>query len=129
MQKGPKFIKKICNITVPPPTFRDIVTLLDPGFVCLRCRGLARPIDGHQVTEVVGDKTLDVVDKFCYLCNTLCSVGGCRSLSAIIKRCKDASGKFRKLLPILTSRKLYLLVRSRGYNSCVQPSMGNLGPK
>ena len=94
----------------------------DPGYVCPRCRGLARPIDGRPVTEVVvGDQTLDVVDEFCYLGDTLSSGGGCTS--AIINRCKVAWGKFRKLLPILTSRNLPLLVRGRVYNSCVRPTM------
>ena len=40
----------------------------DPNFVCPRCAGLARPIDGRSVTEVVVDgKKLEVVDEFCYL--------------------------------------------------------------
>ena len=58
----------------------------DQGYVCPRCHGLTRPIDGQPLTEVVvGDQTLDVVDKFCYLGDTLSSVGCCTS----------AWGKFR----------------------------------
>ena len=94
----------------------------DPEFVCPRCSGLARPIDGRPVTEVViDDRTLDVVDEFCYLGDMLSSGGGCTS--AIINRCKVAWGKFRKLLPILTSRNLPFLVRGRVYNACVRATM------
>ena len=52
---------------------------------------LARPNDGPPVTEVVvGDKTLDVVDVFCYLGDILSSGRGCTS--AIINICKVARG-------------------------------------
>ena len=94
----------------------------DSGSLCPRCRGLARPIDGCPVTEVViGDKTLDVVDLFYYLGDTLSSGGVCTS--AIINRCKVAWSKIRKWLSILTSRNLSLLVCGRVYYSCVRPTM------
>ena len=71
---------------------------------------IACPIDWRLVTEViVGDKTLDVVDRFCLLGDTLSSGSGC--ISAIIHRCKVALGKE---LPILKSMNLPLLVRGRG---------------
>ena len=76
---------------------------------------MTRPIDGRPVTEVVvGDKTLDVVDEFCYLGDTLSSGGDCTS--AIINRCKVAWGKLRKSLLILTPRNLPFLGLSRVYN-------------
>ena len=94
---------------------------VDLGFVWPRCRGFACPIDGRPVTDVVGDKTLDVVDDFCYLGDTLSPGDNCTS--AIINKCKVVWGKFRKLLPILTSRNLPLLVCGRVYISCVRPTM------
>ena len=47
------------------------------------------------------DKKLDVVDSFCYLGDTIGAGGGC-DLS-VITRIRSAWGKFRELLPILTS--------------------------
>ena len=53
--------------------------------------------------DVVGTK-LDMEASFCYLGDMLCSSGGCDS--AIVARCCVAWVKFRKLLPVLTSRHL-----------------------
>ena len=52
----------------------------DPNYICPRCKGESRPIDGPTVTEVLVDGTmLDVEDTFCYLGDMLCSDGGCDS--------------------------------------------------
>ena len=70
--------------------------------VCLRCQALARPIDSRAFTEVDTDcNMLDVEATFCYLKDTLDAGGGCAT--AIATRCCVAWGKFRKLLPVLTS--------------------------
>ena len=45
---------------------------------------------------------MNVKDTFCYLGDMLCSDQGCDSV--IAARCCAAWGKFRKLLPVLTSR-------------------------
>ena len=75
----------------------------DPEFKCARCLHLARPLDGRPVTEVeVGECKLEVVSSFCYLGDTICAGGGCEL--ATITRAKSAWGKFRMLLPILSSR-------------------------
>ena len=59
----------------------------DPGYVCPRCQGIVRPIDGRPITEVPVDNTqLEVVDRFVYLGDKL-SIG--------INRCGIAWGKFR----------------------------------
>ena len=59
----------------------------------------------QTVTEVdVNSTMLDVEATFCYLGDMLRSSWGCDS--AIAARCCVAWGKFRKLLPVLTSRHL-----------------------
>ena len=94
----------------------------DPDYVCPRCRGLSRPIDGRPETEIVVDGvSLEVVDEFCYLGDMLGSGGGCAN--AITTRCGIAWGKFRDLLPILTSRHLPLHVRGRVFSTCVRTAM------
>ena len=47
--------------------------------------------------DIVGTK-LDVEATFCYICDMLCSGGGCGS--AIAARCCVALGKYKKLLPV-----------------------------
>ena len=99
--------------------FQDCNTQLsaDLSFVCPRCQGKARPIDGRPATAIpVDDCLLDVESEFCYLGDMLSASGGCTQ--AIIARCRVAWGKFRKLLPILTSRHLSPLVRGRVFNLC-----------
>ena len=60
--------------------------MVNPNYVCCRCYGEARPIDGRIVNEVDVDGTmLDVEVTFCYLGDMLCSDGGCDS--AIAVRC------------------------------------------
>ena len=94
----------------------------DPDYVCPRCRGVARPIDGRPVTCVEVDGTpLDVEASFCYLGDMLCSGGGCDR--AIAARCCAAWGKFRRLLPLLTNRHLSLKTRGRIFNACVRSTM------
>ena len=51
----------------------------------------------------------------------LCAGGGCDS--AIAARCCVAWGKFRKLLPILTTRHLSPKVRGKVYTACVRSAM------
>ena len=79
---------------------------LNPDYRCGRCKGTARPIDGRPHNEwlIVQDKKLDVVDSFCYLGDTIGAGGAC-DLS-VITRIRSEWGKFRELLPILTSRAL-----------------------
>ena len=95
-----------------------------PGYVCLRCQGhpSVRPIDGRPHTSVsLGSTTLEVVDEFCYLGDMIGAGGGCEN--AIITRCSVAWGKFRKLLPILSSRHIPFTVRGRVFNACVRSAM------
>ena len=63
-------------------------------------------------------KKLDVVDSFCYLGDTIGAGGGC-DLS-VITRIRTAWGKFRELLPILTSRALSYITRGQIYSTYIR---------
>ena len=74
------------------------------------------------MTEVdINGTMLDVEATFCYLGDMLCSGGGCDS--AIAARCCAAWGKFRKLLPVLTTRHLSPKIRGKVYEACVRSAM------
>ena len=91
-------------------------------YVCPRCRDQARPIDGRPVSQVeVDGSLLDVEASFCYLGDMLCAGGGFEL--AIITRCCTAWGKFKKLLPILTSKHVSLLTRGKLFEACVRAAM------
>ena len=47
----------------------------------------------------------------------LCACGGCKL--AIITRCSTAWGKFKRLLPILTSKHVSRRTRGKVFNACV----------
>ena len=64
---------------------------------------------------------MGVEDNFCYLGDMLGAGGGCTQ--AVIARCGVAWRKFRKLLPVLTSRHLLFKVKGMMYNSCVRAVM------
>ena len=67
----------------------------------------------------------------CYLGEMLCCGGGCGS--AIAARCCVFWGKFRKHLPVATSRHLSHKMRGKMYEACVRSAMlhgsENWGPK
>ena len=92
----------------------------NPDYHCSRCKGTARPIDGRPRNEwlLMQDKKLDVVDSFCYLGDTIGAGGGC-DLS-VITRIRSAWGKFRELLPILTSRALSYITRGQMYSTYIR---------
>ena len=92
----------------------------NPDYRCSRCKGTARPIDGRPHNEwlLMQDKKLDVVDSFCYLGDTIGAGGGC-DLS-VITRIRSAWGKFRELLPILTSHALSYITRGQIYSTYIR---------
>ena len=106
--------KKICS------GIQGRITAVDPDtYVCLRCSGDARPIDGRPITHVVVDSTrLEVEPSFCYLGNMLDASGGYKL--AITTRCRSTSGKFKRLLPILTSKHVCLKIRGKLFIACVR---------
>ena len=94
----------------------------DTQYACPRCLGNARPIDGRPTTQVdIDGSPLEVIPTFPYLGDTLNAGGGCDS--AIAGRCCAAWGKFRKLLPLLTSRHISPKSRGQVYSSCVRSAM------
>ena len=89
-----------------------------PDYVCPRCLDQARPIDGRPITQVeVDGRLLDVEASFCYLGDMLSAGGGCTL--AIATRCSTAWGKFRKLLPILTSRHVSPLTCGKVFSAFI----------
>ena len=79
----------------------------NPQYICPRCQGFARPIDGRPIDKVsVDDVNMDVDPSFCYLGDMLSAGGGCEL--AISTRCSVGWGKLKKLLPILTSKRISL---------------------
>ena len=96
--------------------------VLDENYVHPKYKGESRPIDGRTVTEVDVDSTmLDVETTFCYLGDMLCFGGGYES--AIAWRCCVAWGKFRKLLPVLSTRNHSPRIRDKVYEACVRSAM------
>ena len=61
------------------------------------------------------------MDSFCYLGDALSAGGGCELAS--IARIRVAWGKFRQLLPILTSRSISLAKRGEFYSTCIRSTM------
>ena len=64
---------------------------------------------------------LDVESNFCYLGDMLCAGRGCKL--AIVTRCSTARGKFKRLLPILTSKHVSLRTRGKVFNACVRSAL------
>ncbi|XP_035665616.1 uncharacterized protein LOC118408864, partial [Branchiostoma floridae] len=92
------------------------------NYTCPRCRGEARPLDGRPTTQFTVDEVvLDVEASFCYLGDMLCAGGGCEL--AVTTRSCAAWGKFKKLLPILTSRHLPFKTRGKVFDCCVRAAM------
>jgi len=85
----------------------------------LVCRGCVNPVTGTGCTSVdIGDNAnLELVDKFCYLCDML-SVD--RDADAAVEtRIQIGWNKFRHLVLLLTNKDISLMVRERLYSSCV----------
>ena len=82
----------------------------------------ALPIDGRPQSEVqVGPDKLEVVASFCYLGDMLSAGGGCEI--TVTTGVKTAWKKFRKLLPVLTSRHLSYKTHGHVYSSCLRSAM------
>ena len=100
----------------------ELSPIPNSNYVCPRCHGQTRPIDGRPVTQVGVDGTLlDVEASFCYLGNLFSAGGGC-SLAIIYQVC-TAWGKFKKLLPILISKHISLTVRGKVFDACVRSAL------
>ena len=89
------------------------------GFTCAQCLGAAGAVGGEQSLGVgVGSGGLEVVPGFCCLGDMLSAGSGCGL--AAVARCKCAWGRFRRLLPLLTGRRVPLLTGGGVCSSCVR---------
>ena len=94
----------------------------DPDFRCQRCLGTAPPIEKRVVNSVlVSNEPVVVFDNFCYLGDIVTPGGGCAE--ATVNRSRIAWGKFRELLPLLTSRALSLSTRGKVFVTYVRSAM------
>ena len=94
----------------------------DPEYACPRCCGTARPIDGRLVQKVsVDGVSYDVESSFCYLGDMLSAEGGCDL--AVSTRCSVAWGKFREILPVLTTKHISLKIRGKLFSHVVRAAM------
>ena len=92
----------------------------DPSFKCKRCLGDARAIHAQSYDKIYADgEPLESVDSFCYLGDML--GGGCESV--VITRGRTAWGKYRDLLPILSSKNVALRTKGRVYDTCIRSAM------
>ena len=104
--------------------------LAHPNYICSICHDKDH---GQETCDSGGSgcRWLDVEATICYLGDMLCSGGGCDC--AITARCCVAWGKFRKLLPVLTTRHPSSMVHGKVCTACVYsvllPSSEACGPK
>ena len=84
---------------------------------------LARPINGSlsERFNLAVRIDLDIVGSFCYLGDTIDAGGGCEA--SVTARIRAAWGKFRQLLPLLTSRGLSLHTRGKIYSTYIRPAL------
>ena len=113
-----------CSFWIHKKKCSSVIGRLSDNFeyICPRCQDIAHPIDGRPINEVFVDEVnMDVVPSFCYLGDMLSAGGGCDL--AVTTRCSVAWGKFRKLLPILTSKYVSLKTCGKLFSSCVRSAM------
>ena len=90
------------------------------SFICRGCLNTGTSA-GHTSVDIGASAKLELVDKFCYLSDML-SVDGDAD-AAVEARIRIGSNKFRQLVPLLTNKDMYLIMRGTLYSSCVQSSM------
>jgi Reverse transcriptase (RNA-dependent DNA polymerase) len=91
------------------------------NFQCEKCmRGVASAGVTVSKPKYASDG-LEYVDSFCYLGDMLSAGGGAEE--AVRCRVRCAWGKFKELLPIITSRGTSLIVKGKIYKACVQTVM------
>ena len=76
---------------------------------------------GRTSVDIGASAKLELVDKFCYLGDTL-SVDGDAD-TEVEARIRIGWNKFRQLVPLLTNKDVSLIMRGRLYSNCVRSSM------
>ena len=73
-----------------------------PDYKCTNCTGKIRPLVGLPAESVVvNNESLEIVNKFCYLGDTISAVAGVEE--SIVARIRPEWKKFREIFPLLTS--------------------------
>ncbi|KAK3893379.1 hypothetical protein Pcinc_002812 [Petrolisthes cinctipes] len=93
----------------------------DKRFMCKRCKKMAVADDSDIEKVYLDGEAIEVVEKFCYLGDTIGAQGGAGA--GVMARVRRGWSKFRELLPLLTSRALPLLTKGRVYQACVRSVM------
>ena len=89
----------------------------DPNFKCRTCTVV--PVQQERPAPLVlDDVTLETVDIFCYLGDTISAGGGAGE--SVVTRIRCGWGKFRELLPVLTSKRFSLCRKGRLFGACVR---------
>jgi len=97
-----------------------VARIVMKSFICRGCVNIVTGT-GRTSVDIGGDANLELVDKFCYLGDTL-SVDGDAD-AAVKTRIQIGWNKFRQLVSLLTNKDISIIVRGRLYSSCVQSSM------
>ena len=101
---------------------RRITKSSGENYVCGKCRGAAKPLKVDSGLRVSVDGTeLEMVDRFCYLGDTISSGGG--ATASVVARIGVGWRKFRELKPILTSRAFSHLTKGVVYSTSVRSAM------
>ena len=91
-------------------------------FKCAKCDEKELGSIEEKKDMVLGqDSILECVDRFCYLGDMIGAGGGCEEASRT--RVKCAWGKFRELIPVLTTRGVSAKLKGKIYRACVQSVM------
>ena len=90
-------------------------------FVWSQCSSGAVADRNNEEKVMLAGSNLEVVDKFCYLGDTLDA--GCGTVSSTVTRVRSGWKKFRELLPLLTTKAISLKVKGELYAACVHSVM------
>ncbi len=90
-------------------------------FKCKKCTGEVSVFLEQPELLVVGEDSLESVDKFCYLGDMISAAGGAGYSS--VARIRSGWKKFRELLPLLTSRVFSHHMKGRIFEACVRSVM------
>ena len=81
------------------------------------CKG-DHVVNDQPVNVNFDNMSLELMDKFCYLGDTISAGGGAEA--ATIARTRCGWGKFRELRPLLTIRRLPPHLKGKVYTTCVR---------
>ena len=77
--------------------------------------------DGQRHLNIASGFSVEKVEKFCYLGDTVHADGGADE--AVVARIRKGWSNFKELLPFLTDKYITLAVRGKVYEACVRNAM------